>query len=165
MMWSVKMTLARAQSLIDDYGTNTWLIHHHVDGLQADESLLQLPFPANCLNWILGHIVWRRDSAMTALGLTPLWDEGVAALYKTDSDPIQRAEDARPLSVLLAELDQTQQPITAALEKASDADLDRVVATDRGEKPVIEHLRGFHWHETYHVGQLDILQAYVLSKR
>ncbi len=158
------MTLPRAQVLIDDYEFNTWLIQRHVDGISDEASLLQLPFEANCLNWILGHIVWRRNSALSTLGLPTLWDEAIVLKYKTDSQPIRSQADARPLSLLLTDLEQTQQSISASLKKATAASLDQVVENDRGTKPVIEHLRGFHWHETYHIGQLDILRAYVVSQ-
>ena len=46
------MTSPTAQSLLDDYRTNTGLIHRIVDGVSDEESLLQPPFPANCLNWV-----------------------------------------------------------------------------------------------------------------
>jgi hypothetical protein len=157
------MTLPEAQELIDDYATNTWLIHRHVDGISDADSLRQLPFEANCLNWILGHILWRRNSALAALGLAPLWDAATAAVYATGSAPITGPEAARPFALLLADLDQTQQMLGAALQQATAATLEMVVENDRGKKPVIEHLKGFHWHETYHVGQLDILRAFVGS--
>jgi hypothetical protein len=51
----------------------------------------------------------------------------------------------------------------AALENMPDAELDKVVENDMGTKRVIEHLQGFHWHETYHIGQLDIVRAFVAS--
>ena len=159
------MTVVRAQALIDAYETNAWLIHRHVDGISDEDSLLQLPFEANCLNWILGHIVHRRNSSLEALGLPPLWDEGISARYKTGSQPIESQADARRFEDLLADLDESQRALTAALEVATDATLDRVAENDRGAMPAIEHLRGFHWHETYHTGQLDILQAFVASKR
>jgi hypothetical protein len=158
------MPSPRAQALIDDYETNTWLIHRHVDGVSDEDSLLQLPFQANCLNWILGHIIWRRNSVMSALGLSPLWEEGVASKYKTNSDPITPQSGARRFTNLLADLDQTQGAISAALKESTDNDLDKVVTNDRGAKRVIGHLQGFHWHETYHIGQLEILRAYIDSK-
>ena len=158
------MTASRAQILIDDFETNTWLIHRHVDGVSDEDSLLQLPFQANCLNWILGHIVWRRNSVLSALGLAPLWNESTALKYKTDSKAIKSQADAVPFTDLLADLDQTNQAIIAALKEVTDSSLDEVVINDRGEKRVIEHLQGFHWHETYHIGQLDILRAFINSK-
>ncbi len=62
------MTHPRAQALIEDYGTTTWLIHHLTDDLTQTESLLQPPFEANCLNWVVGHIVNGRNTALTVLG-------------------------------------------------------------------------------------------------
>jgi hypothetical protein len=158
------MTASRAQILIDDFETNTWLIHRHVDGVSDEDSLLQLPFQANCLNWILGHIVWRRNSVLSALGLAPLWGESTTLKYKTDSKAIKSPANAVPFNDLLADLDQTNQAIIAALKEVTDSSLDEVVKNDRGEKRVIEHLQGFHWHETYHIGQLDILRAFINSK-
>jgi len=158
------MTSSRAQALIDDYETNTWLIHRHVDGVSDEDSLLQLPFQANCLNWILGHIVWRRNSVLAALGLPPLWEEDVTSMYRTSSDPITPQSSVRRFTDLLADLDKTQEAIIATLKDVTDAGLDKVVTNDRSAKRVIEHLQGFHWHETYHIGQLEILKAYIDSK-
>jgi hypothetical protein len=157
------MTSTRAKDLIDDYETNTWLIHHHVDGVSDEDSLLQLPFQANCLNWILGHIVWRRNSVLQVLSLPPLWDELTASKYKSDSEPIKSPDTARRLTELLADLDHSQAALNTALAGATDASLDQVVENEMGAKRVIEHLQGFHWHETYHIGQLEILRAFVES--
>jgi len=159
------MTSPRAQELIKDYEFNTWLIHNHVDGVSDEDSLLQLPFKANCLNWIVGHIVWRRNACLVTLGLAPLLEEEVAARYMTSSAPITSAAEARPLAQLLDDLDRSQQALKAALEEASEAALAQVVENDRGTKRVVEHLQGFHWHETYHIGQLDILRAFVESTK
>ena len=63
------MPTSKAQQLIDDYAGNTWLIERHVEGLSHEESVLQPPFPANCLNWVLGHIISRRNSALELLGV------------------------------------------------------------------------------------------------
>ncbi|MGD2027666.1 MAG: DinB family protein [Anaerolineales bacterium] len=158
------MTLPRAQKLIDSYETNTSLIHHHINGISDEQSLLQLPFEANCLNWIVGHIVSRRNSALNALGLPELWGEEISACYRTGSDPILDAENARAFSDLVADLDRSQEIFSAALKEADSDLLDAIVTNDRGEKTALEHLKGFHWHETYHVGQLDILRAFIQSQ-
>jgi len=159
------MTKTRAQSLKEDFQFTTMLIQHYVQGITDEESVLQLPFEANCLNWVVGHILSRRNSVLEALGQDPVWGEGIQARYHTGSQPIRSVADARPFSLLLEDLMATQQRINAALEGATDVDLDRVVENDRGRKPAREHLEGFHWHETYHLGQLDFLQAYIVSLR
>ncbi|NIQ10155.1 MAG: hypothetical protein GWN61_15565, partial [candidate division Zixibacteria bacterium] len=37
--------------------------------------------------------------------------------------------------------------------------------TDRGEKPVGQHLSGLAWHETFHTGQLDLLRSLALNQK
>jgi len=155
------MITPRANALIEDYEANTWLIHRHVDGVSDEASLLQPQFQANCLNWVLGHIVWRRNSALETLGLPSVWDESISACYCTGSEPVHTQEGARRFSDLLADLDRSQQALSAALENTSEASLDAVFENEQGAKPVFEHLQGFHWHETYHLGQLDLLRAFI----
>jgi len=159
------MTSMRAQELIKDFEFNHWLIHNHVDGVSDEDSLLQPPLKANCLNWIVGHIVWRRNTCLVTLGSAPLLEESVAARYMTGSPAITSAAEARSFAQLLDDLDRTQAALKAALEEVRDPALDQVVENDRGPKRVIEHLQGFHWHETYHIGQLDILRAFIESNK
>ena len=159
------MPTSKAQQLIDDYAGNTWLIERHVEGLSHEESVLQPPFPANCLNWVLGHIISRRNSALQLLSAVPIWPEEVTNRYRSGSDPIKNAGEARELPALLQDLAQTQARIAQALEEAPPEKLNEVVETDRGTKPVWGHLAGLHWHETYPTGQLDILRAMALAQR
>ena len=46
----------------DLYKTNHWVVTNQTDDLTHDDSLLQLPFRGNCLNWILGHILVSRHN-------------------------------------------------------------------------------------------------------
>lgn len=159
------MTKTKAQALKEDFQFTTLLIQNHIAGISDEESLLQPPFEANCLNWVVGHIISRRNSVLETLGLETLWEEDTQARYFTGSQPITSAVDARPLSLLLQDLEESQKCIEVALENAADTDLERAVENDRGVKPVWEHLEGFHWHETYHLGQLDLLRAFSTSQR
>lgn len=159
------MATAKAQTLIQNYEANTWLIGRHAEGLTHAESLLQPTFAANCFNWVLGHIIWRRNSALLILGQDPFWSEEMMATYRSGSDPIQTADGARELASLLEDLTESQQRIGNALQQVSAETLATVVETDRGNKAVGEYLASLHWHETYHVGQLDLLRAMALSRR
>jgi hypothetical protein len=86
------------------------------------------------------------------------------AKYSTNSTPIRSEEEALSFAVLLAGLDRTQEALALALQEATDAVLDREVVNDRGAKRAIEHLQGWHWHETYHLGQLELLRAFIDSQ-
>ena len=68
-----------------------------------------------------------------------------------------------PFDKLLRDLNQSQDRIADYLERISPEALAADGETDRGIKPVAEHLDGLHWHETYHTGQLELLRALVQS--
>lgn len=155
----------KAETIKSDYEGNTWLITRLTDGLTHTESVLQPPFPTNCLNWILGHILSRRNTALTLLQAEPIWDEATLALYKTGSAPIINEQEGRHWDDLRADLAESQQRLEGALQTSTAEILNRIAETDRGTKSVWEHLEGLHWHETYHLGQLEILRAMIVSRR
>jgi hypothetical protein len=154
-----------SDAIKDDYEVNTWLIKRITDGLSHEDSLYQPPFPANCLNWVLGHIISRRNIALELLGEDSLWSQDIQERYQTGSEPIVSDEDTRQFEELISDLERSQEMISKALEDAVNEDLNNLVSTDRGEKPVWMHLEGFHWHETFHIGQLEILKDFAISKR
>jgi hypothetical protein len=147
------------------YETNTWLIEKLTAGLTHTESVLQLPFPANCLNWILGHVLSRRNTALQLLAAGSLWDEEILSLYRSGSAPITAGENARRFEDLLGDLQESQRRITEALDRSTPEVLETRKETDRGAKPVWQHLEGLHWHETYHVGQLEVLRGFIMAER
>ena len=135
------------------------------EGLTHADSLLQLPFRANCLNWVLGHIIVGRNRVLKLLGEAPVWEESEAARYDTGSEPITSDEQALPFEKLLRDLDESQQQITDALGRLPPESLAEVVDAGqgeprlgRGEAPLGNTLAGLHWHETYHTGQLELLR-------
>jgi len=127
--------------------------------------VLQLPFPTNCLNWILGHIVARRNTALELVGAQSIWGEEILSRYRSGSEPIRDAKTARRLEDLTEDLAESQRRIAEALDGVLEAVLERNAETDRGVKPVWQHLQGLHWHETFHIGQLEVLKDYALSRR
>jgi len=75
-----------AQDLIQDYEFTAMLVHRFVDGLTQNETLIQLPFEVNCLNWVLGHIVTNRSHALEVVGVKHDWQENVRKLYQTGTE-------------------------------------------------------------------------------
>jgi len=159
------MVTERGEIILQDYQRNTWLIGRIAEGLSHEESVLQLPFQANCFNWHLGHILVGRHNALAALGQLPFWDEEKLSLYRAGSAPITSGENARPLERLLADLDESQGLLTEVLSACTDEDLERPGGTDPDAAPVWQELAGLRWHETYHIGQLGTLRPYIESRR
>lgn len=152
------MSFPTAESLIGSFERTHRIIEMQTDGLTHADSLVQPPFRGNCLNWVLGHILTGRNAVLTHLGQPPIWSESEVSRYKKDSEPITCGEQALPFEKLLSDLDQTQQAIAKVLAQTSQEELAALVQTGRGENVLSERLAFLHWHETYHVGQLELLR-------
>lgn len=152
------MNYVDAQTISQSYAFTHMLIKRLTVGLSHADSLVQPPFPGNCLNWVVGHIISGRNEALTYLDAPAVWGDDEIARYKTGSAPITGDDQALPLERLLGDLALSQERLEAALAKITPEAYDRVVDTRFGERPVGKHLDGLHWHETYHLGQLELLR-------
>lgn len=159
------MTVLTNQNLIDDYAFTAMLVHRLVDGLTHEETLIQLPFEVNCLNWVLGHIVTNRSHALEVVGAEHGWQDEVRELYQTGTKNVKADGESLHLDTLLKYLDESVDLLKSALGEASEEYLSENFTNYRGEKTRQAHLSGFHWHETYHLGQLEIFRALALSRR
>lgn len=144
--------------LIRGFRTTQWIIDKQCEGLTHEESLLQLPFRGNCLNWVLGHLAQNRNQALDVLGLDLFGPDDLADRYGRGSEPLdENAEDVLALEELLDLLRAQQAALEGHLKQAPAATLDVLVGGD-GERTALEVLSHLHWHETYHCGQLEILR-------
>lgn len=157
------MNYPDAEGLAQAFSANHWLIHRLIDGLDHTDSLVQPPYEGNCLNWVLGHILVTRNRVLKLLGAKKVWEDAVVKLYDTGSAPIKTDGQGLPFEELIEVLDTAQVRIAASLEVFPADELDRVVETSRGVRPIGKHIDGLSWHETYHVGQLELLAAMARS--
>jgi len=157
--------MTTASKLVSDYEFTAMLVHRLVDGLTQEETLIQLPFEVNCLNWVLGHIVTNRSHALEVVGAEHAWQDEVRKLYNTGTENIKPDGKSMQVDVLLKHLDESVELLKAALENVSEEYLSERFTNYRGEKTREEHLSGFNWHETYHIGQLEIFRALAMSQR
>ncbi len=151
-----EVTLNSQEKLISSYETNRWLVQRFADGLSHEQSLAVPAFKTNNFNWVTGHIVVNRDRVLDLLGWPKLLSGEEALLYATDSSPAT-AETAVSLERLLSLLDMSQEGISEGLRAVGQAGL-AARPDNEGEQTVHEHIEGLHWHETYHLGQLEILR-------
>jgi len=146
-----------AQDMITELKRNVGVIEQQTDGLTHDDSLLQLPFRGNCLNWVIGHMIVYRSKILNALGEEPFWDSAMEALYGHDSEPITDGANATDFEQMMADLKTLQARLEAALQTATDAQLDASPADSRFDT-VRDRLAFFVWHDTYHTGQTEYLR-------
>jgi hypothetical protein len=143
--------------LANGYEGNTWVVNKEVDGLTHADSLIQPPYHGNCLNWVVGHIVQARCRVLDLLGESSIWDDAQRERYVRGSDPVTgEGAYVLPFETLLADLDRAGTLIAEAIHRLEDADLE--VIPEGSEQPLGQRLLGQYWHETYHVGQTDLLR-------
>lgn len=146
--------------LSESFGRNVAIVRMQADGVSQAESLAQLPFRGNCLNWLVGHLLTGRNSILRLLGRPPAFPPESAARYERESEPILAdGPGVLPLEELLAALDRSQEQIAAAIAALTPAEIERRVALfGRTERSVGEWLLFFYFHDSYHVGQTEILR-------
>ncbi|MBI2333718.1 MAG: hypothetical protein HYU84_16465 [Chloroflexi bacterium] len=159
------MTSNHAHHLIEEYAFHNWLIHHILEGVTHEESLLQLPFGTNSLNWTLGYIVTNRSHVLEVLGVAHAWQNETREMYHTGTPDIGPDDDTIHIETLLNHLDESTGLIRQALESVSMEWLAENFSNYRGKKTREAHLSGFHWHEGFHIGQLEMLKDFVLTVR
>jgi uncharacterized damage-inducible protein DinB len=146
--------MTTSETLAFYYGLTYNVIHRQLNGLTHADSLLQPPFRGNCLNWVLGHIVFSRGSVLTLLGEDAPWTTEESDRYIRNSEPVTNEKDALPLERLLNALEESQARILSGLREVSAEKL----ATVNDDETVAERIAFLQWHETYHVGQLEPLR-------
>ena len=145
--------------LIGGLERNLGIIKAQTKGLSHADSLLQLPFRGNCLNWVLGHIAANRNTMLLFLGEEAIISEAHAKRYEFNSEPVcGDAGDILTLEQLLMVLEQGQGALTARLQKITVEELAREVQSFLGATTLGQLIFFLYWHETYHVGQPEYLR-------
>jgi uncharacterized damage-inducible protein DinB len=147
------------KDLVGGLGRNLDIIKAQTKGLSHADSLLQLPFRGNCLNWVLGHIAGNRDAIVQSLGEEPILSEAQLARYGYGSEPVNGEEEGiLELAELLATLESAQKRIAARLAGLTQDDLATEVESFLGTTTLAQLLFFLYWHESYHVGHTEILR-------
>lgn len=145
--------------LADAFARNVRVIRAQADGLSHEDSLIQPPFRGNCLNWVLGHVVGSRNELLEALGQPAVMPAAQYVHYDRGSEPVTQAgEQVLPLAELLSMLDESQVRLADALGGSSAADMAREVKVGERTTGLGKWAFFLYFHETYHVGQTELLR-------
>jgi DinB superfamily len=150
--------MINSQDLSNAFARNASIIKMQTEGLTNEDSLRQMPFHGNCLNWVLGHIVVSRDSVLETLGEPPVMD-AYGVRYQRGSDPVTQADEGTlGLEELLDWLDRSQERIATALSKKDEAALAREYTSGDRKTTVGQRTFFLYFHETFHVGQTELFR-------
>ncbi|MCJ7734529.1 MAG: DinB family protein [Anaerolineales bacterium] len=148
------------QDLDKAFQRNLEIIKMQTENISQEDSLIQLPFRINCLNWVVGHVLTNRCNILNLLGAEDIRPEVNLDHYERESCPILGDESGVfQLDELLNHLDETQRRMSAALENETLESLQRLTPyRERTEREIGYWLFFLYYHDSYHVGQTEILR-------
>ena len=139
------------------------VVRQQADDISHTESLQQAVANGHSANWLLGHIVSARTFPLRYVGASPVWSEEERARYRDGSPPIgSDGAGVIEFKTLLRYFDLSQGRLLAGLARIGADELS--APSGYAANTVLESLQYFHFHETYHVGQLTMV-AEALGKR
>ena len=133
------------------------------EGLSHADSMKQLPFPANCMNWNIGHLMVYREQYLGVIDGVSDANSAEFALYGAGSDPLTDSDKAIPLNTLIERLDQASARLKAAFEAMDPDQLNAPYESHAGQT-LGDYLHFYAVvHEALHLGQLEILRELALA--
>lgn len=128
--------------------------------LTHEQSVRQLPFEANCLNWLMGHLTVYRDRMLVLVDGAPVWDAEKTARYDYGSPPVIDPTDCLSYEQIIADWQTAGARLLDCLAVTAP---DVLAAPHDATQTRADRLVRYAWHEGYHIGQCDILRAYVTA--
>ena len=148
------------ENITSAFDRNLEIIKMQTEGLSHEQSLIQLPFRSNCLNWVVGHILTNRCNILKLLGAEDIRHGVNLDHYERDSQPVTAdGEGVLKLGELLKHLEDTQKQLEVVLEQEDEESLQRTSPyRDRPESPVAYWIFFLYFHDCYHTGQTEIFR-------
>jgi len=147
------------ETLIEALENNQAVLELQTAEITHEQSLMKPPFYSNCMNWVLGHLLQSRSWMLEQMGSGGYLPQEEALVYQRNAPELDDMAQASSLDSLLERLKETNVLLKDRLEGMSPEDLNQEIPVFGGT--MLSGFLGFLlWHETYHVGQLEILRNY-----
>lgn len=143
-------------ALTKPFQNSYYTLTANLDGITEEEALTWPENGGNCINWILGHIVYTRKSALADFAGETFSDDDPYTCYISEfqsGEPVNAKDhetDFLPLERLVADLNATQEPLLEAINAADTSDAD-----------LVDTLATLGFHEGYHAGQVGVLRRVI----
>jgi uncharacterized damage-inducible protein DinB len=136
---------------------STQMLAKFCSGLSDEDWSCRPIDSANCMQWIVGHMVWARSRAITLLGAS--WELPWLTLFARGTKPVDPAQYPAPAEMLAAWQDSAI-ALAAAIEDATE---ERLASPATQPSPSFDGTIGgmvsfLAFHEAYHVGQCAYLR-------
>jgi uncharacterized damage-inducible protein DinB len=137
------------------------VLKRNVDGLTEEESLIQPQPGGNCLNWVVGHLLYVYDRVLPMLGQAPVLGTDTLKRYGRGTSQLENSSEAMDMQKLMAAWDEAANRVDAGLEGLTAEALDRPAPFSPNDDPqetVRTLLSKIFFHQAYHAGQTGLLR-------
>lgn len=132
--------------------SNYKVISMNLEDITHEESMIFPNGDANCMNWILGHMIYIRNAFLNILGEESVWDNEKFSAYNRGEIPLNRKDELINFEELKSYLKDSQDKLESAFNKLEKIDHENV-----------NDLAILSFHEAYHSGQIGYLRR-ILGK-
>jgi hypothetical protein len=140
------------------------VVRTNVEGITHDESLVQPEPGGNCLNWIVGHLVWAYAGALPLVRQTSTMNQERLAQYARGAPPLTDPSRAVKFDQLLAVWDESSRRMDTGLAGfPTDALTQPAPGSPTGnpDETVGSLLATIMFHQAYHTGQTAVLRRLI----
>ncbi|MFP3834106.1 hypothetical protein [Chryseobacterium sp. SIMBA_028] len=123
------------------------IVSLNTEGITHEESMIFPNDEANCMNWILGHLIYIRNSLLNILGEESIWDSEKFSCYNRGEIAWDRKTEFINFDELKSYLQQSQDKLEAKLN---------ILESFKEEN--VKDISTLCLHEIYHGGQLGYLR-------
>ncbi|ASE61733.1 hypothetical protein H3Z85_21490 [Chryseobacterium indologenes] len=119
----------------------------NIEGITHEESMIFPNGEANCMNWVLGHLLYVRNGLLNVLGDQPVWENEKFSFYNRGVLAVDRKDEFLNFEELKSYLKQSQDKLDAKFNSIEKFNQDQ-----------IKDLATLCFHENYHSGQLGYIR-------
>ncbi len=119
----------------------------NIEGITHDESMIFPNGEANCMNWVLGHLLYVRNGLLNVLVDQPVWENEKFSFYSRGVLAVDRKDEFLNFEELKSYLKQSQDKLDAKFNSIEKFNPDQ-----------IKDLATLCFHENYHSGQLGYIR-------
>lgn len=145
-------------------GMASAVVGMNVAGVTHEDSLRRPAPGGNCLNWVIGHLVWVYNGFLPLLDQPPVLPEGALERYRRGAPPLDGGRDAIEFGALMAAWNEASARVDAGLARLSPERLDGA-GVRTGADSVDESFRAsvttVMFHQAYHAGQTGVLRRLI----
>jgi hypothetical protein len=154
------------EGLVTAFSRNASYFNSHLAGLTHEDALVQPPVTGNCILWIVGHIVCYRNYILDIVWQPDVLDAAQSHRFAKGSAPVLADEpNLTRLEVLMSAYATAQNRIAEGIRKLTPEQAVEVVSQNDFTLPRTDLIMSYMRHESYHLGQLELLREIALHHR